>query len=71
MRNIWVRIAWCLIGCLALSQWLAGQDFGRIGGTVSDASGALIPGASVHVTSTQTNATATFYDQRPGKVHRR
>src|SRR5579872_5447910 len=61
------KIAWCLIGCLALLQPLAAQDFGRIGGTVSDASGALVPGASVHVINTQTNAAATLTTSEQGR----
>jgi hypothetical protein len=61
------KIAWCLIVCLALVRPLAAQDFGRIGGTVSDASGALVPGASVHVINTQTNAAATFTTSEQGR----
>jgi len=54
-----------LDGILVLSLLLApawpsfGQTFGQITGLVTDASGAILAGASVTVTSTQTNATRT------------
>ena len=67
MRIIWTRLAWCFIACLALLGSLAAQDFGRIGGTVSDSSGALVPGATVHVINTQTNAAATFTTNEQGR----
>ena len=67
MRIIWTRIACCFIACLALLGSLAAQDFGRIGGTVSDSSGALVPGATVHVINTQTNAAATFTTNEQGR----
>jgi hypothetical protein len=55
------------MGCLALCWPLAAQDFGRIGGTVSDSTGAVIAGASVHVINTQTNATVTFTTNDQGR----
>jgi hypothetical protein len=67
MRTIWARIACGLIGFFALLHGLSAQDFGRIGGTVSDTSGAFIPGAVVKVINTQTNAAASFTTNEQGR----
>jgi hypothetical protein len=56
-----------LITWVALSKGLSAQDFGRIGGTVSDSSGAVIGGATVRVINTQTNSATTFTTNDQGR----
>ncbi|HLK65576.1 MAG TPA: carboxypeptidase regulatory-like domain-containing protein [Bryobacteraceae bacterium] len=53
---------WCLVACLLSVSLtpLGGQTmFGRISGTITDPSGAVIPGARVTVTNTDTQALRT------------
>ena len=54
------------IATLGCSSLLAQVDRGAIVGTVSDASGAVVPGASVTVTNTATNQAARFSTNASG-----
>ena len=51
-----IRIAVCLIGCLAAAVLQAQEITGNISGTVTDPSGSVIPGANVTATNTGTGA---------------
>lgn len=64
-RPNWRLLATALM-LLGASSWLRAQTFAEITGTVSDSSGALIPGAVVTVTSTQTNQTRTARTNESG-----
>lgn len=65
------QIAFCLIGILSLllvfTPHLAAQGFGSIQGTVSDPSGALIPGATVVATVVNTGQTITVPSNQSGR----
>ena len=63
---MWRRF-WCYLGFAALSVSAAlAQTNGTIVGTVRDASGAVISGANVTVTNTQTNAIRTATSNQAG-----
>ena len=56
-----------LVGLLALAGSLAfAQTFGEITGTITDSSGAVIPGAQVTVTNVDTGATRTVQTNEAG-----
>jgi len=62
MKRHVVRLLLCVLACLgALSMFRADAQtlFGRISGTVSDPTGAAIPGAKVTITNTDTDLTRT------------
>lgn len=65
------RIAFCFAGILSLllllTPGLAAQGFGSIQGTVSDPSGALIPGAKVVATAINTGQTNTVPSNQSGR----
>ena len=58
-----VRTALALLAVVVLlipaSHLIAQSDTGRVTGTVADTTGAAIPGATITVTNTGTNATQT------------
>jgi len=61
-----LRVLIALVLVVGLSPLVAAQDFrGRIGGTVKDESGGVLPGTTVKVTNTGTNVAVTVTtDQR-------
>ena len=63
-----VLTIFALATALTLLVWsstaAAQSGAGSIQGTVTDATGAVIPGAKIHVVNNGTNATAEYYDQQ-------
>ncbi len=58
--SFFLRMCFCLLFVSLSTGWAFGQaEAGSISGTVRDASGAIIPGASITVTSTTTSAKRT------------
>src|SRR5678816_4276 len=61
------RLAWVLgLSLLCAPAASFAQTFGQITGVVTDTSGAVLPGASVTVTNTQTNAARTVQTNSTG-----
>ncbi|MGA3011258.1 MAG: carboxypeptidase regulatory-like domain-containing protein [Terracidiphilus sp.] len=58
-----------LLFCLALPSLFAQTDTGNIVGTVTDATGAVIPGAPVTATNTETGQTLTAVSNGAGEFH--
>ena len=65
MRTIRAEILTFILGC-AFTPTLFGQTFGEITGLVTDSSGAVVVGATVTVTNTQTNAARTTSTNNDG-----
>src|ERR1700736_4339458 len=74
-RNAFVNELWLKLGgvvpalCLLLlcAECIFGQaDTGRITGTASDASGAVVPGVRVTIVSVETNLSQTFVTDNTG-----
>jgi len=60
MKRFHLLVCACLLLCLfAATNPLYGQATGRISGTISDATGAVIPGAAVTITNLETGRTWT------------
>ena len=58
-RRTILTAAACLLGVLLVAAAASAQgSLGRLAGTVLDASGAVLPGATVTLTNVQTNQTA-------------
>ncbi len=53
--------------CFIFSLQLMAQDFGRITGTVSDTTGAVMPATTVHVVNTNTNASKAYTTNEQGR----
>src|SRR6516164_2631574 len=62
MKKVFLFVALCLCGVLSAF----GQTGGTITGTVSDSSGAVIPGVSIEVKNTATGATYTVGTSETG-----
>ena len=78
MKNLWVTVA--LLACFATAISLSGQSSNAsLGGTVSDSSGALIPGVTIKATNEDTGVVTTaitnesgiynFASLQPGKAY--
>ncbi len=66
-RSTWRQaLAGAAVVSLLASPALAQTTLGRLAGTVLDASGAVLPGASVTLTNTQTNQTDTTVTNQTG-----
>ena len=54
-RIAMLPLAWCLAGLLPLPKAVAQESRGAIGGTVTDTSGAAVPGVSLAIVNADTN----------------
>ncbi len=59
VKRSWVLVALCLTFCFAVPSFSQTQVFGTISGTISDKSGAVVPGAQITITNKSTGLSQT------------
>ena len=65
--SLWRTVAMVILAIGFAAGMLHGQGYGTISGTVTDASGAIVTGASVSATQVQTGAVTTTTTSREGR----
>ena len=69
MRKFFAAATLCaLLVCLSTPAFSQGGFFATVTGTVSDSSGALIPGVTIKATATDTSVVTTVIDQRSRRL---